>query len=59
MCVQWPSRLIPLFSDMAGIPWVEKYRPVLLQDVVGNESTVERLKAIASDGNMPNVIISG
>jgi len=41
------------------LPWVEKYRPQLLKDVVGNESTVERLKAIARDGNMPNIIISG
>eukprot|EP00919_Chromeraceae_sp_WS-2016_P022437 GHVR01053270.1.p1 GENE.GHVR01053270.1~~GHVR01053270.1.p1 ORF type:complete len:320 (-),score=74.00 GHVR01053270.1:139-1098(-) len=39
--------------------WVEKYRPVYLRDVVGNESTVSRLKAIASDGNLPNIIIAG
>lgn len=38
---------------------VEKYRPVYLDDVVGNEETIERLKIIAKDGNMPHVIISG
>ena len=38
---------------------VEKYRPVYLDDVVGNSETVERLKIIAKDGNMPHVIISG
>lgn len=38
---------------------VEKYRPVFLDDVVGNTETVERLKIIAKDGNMPHVIISG
>jgi len=38
---------------------VEKYRPVFLDDIVGNSETVERLKIIARDGNMPHVIISG
>ena len=38
---------------------VEKYRPIYLNDIVGNEETIERLKIIAKDGNMPHVIISG
>ena len=38
---------------------VEKYRPIFLDDIVGNTETVERLKIIAKDGNMPHVIISG
>ena len=38
---------------------MEKYRPVYLDDVVGNTETVERLKIIAKDGNMPHFIISG
>jgi hypothetical protein len=37
---------------------VEKYRPVLLQDIVGNSETVERLKVIAEEGNVPHIIIS-
>ena len=41
------------------IPWVEKYRPKTLDDVVGNEETLVRLRAIARDGNMPNLILSG
>ncbi|KAF2770728.1 P-loop containing nucleoside triphosphate hydrolase protein [Teratosphaeria nubilosa] len=41
------------------LPWVEKYRPHLLDDIVGNTETIERLKIIAKDGNMPHVIISG
>lgn len=40
-------------------PWVEKYRPRRLDDVVGNEETVDRLKAIAKHGNMPNIILVG
>ena len=38
---------------------VEKYRPRFLDEIVGNTETVERLKIIAKDGNMPHVIISG
>ncbi|KAF2840293.1 P-loop containing nucleoside triphosphate hydrolase protein [Patellaria atrata CBS 101060] len=41
------------------LPWVEKYRPIVLDDIVGNTETIERLKIIAKDGNMPHVIISG
>ncbi|KAG7663854.1 RFC4 [[Candida] subhashii] len=41
------------------LPWVEKYRPHILDDIVGNSETIERLKIIARDGNMPNMIISG
>lgn len=37
---------------------VEKYRPHTLDDVVGNPEAVDRLKAIARDGNMPNLIFS-
>lgn len=40
------------------LPWVEKYRPKLLDDIVGNGDTIERLKVIARDGNMPHIIIS-
>ena len=32
---------------------------MFLDDVVGNTETIERLKIIAKDGNMPHVIISG
>mmetsp|Transcript_2886 Transcript_2886/g.6815 ORF Transcript_2886/g.6815 Transcript_2886/m.6815 type:complete len:341 (-) Transcript_2886:81-1103(-) len=41
------------------VPWIEKYRPQLLKDVVGNEETLIRLQAIAEDGNLPNLILCG
>eukprot|EP00049_Salpingoeca_infusionum_P010233 m.173392 g.173392 ORF g.173392 m.173392 type:complete len:337 (+) comp14586_c2_seq1:112-1122(+) len=41
------------------VPWIEKYRPQVLADIVGNEETVERLQVIAKDGNMPNLILAG
>lgn len=38
---------------------MEKYRPTVLSQIVGNSETVARLSVIAKDGNMPNIIISG
>lgn len=40
-------------------PWIEKYRPVLLSDIVGNEATVQRLEAFSHTGNLPHIIIAG
>lgn len=37
---------------------MEKYRPKLVKDVVGNVEAVSRLQVIAEEGNMPNVILS-
>lgn len=42
-----------------ALPWVEKYRPQVLDDVVGNEETISKLKVLAASGNMPNLILSG
>ena len=56
-----PKQLRAQSSNTANyeLPWVEKYRPIVLDDIVGNTETIERLKIIAKDGNMPHVIISG
>ena len=40
-------------------PFVEKYRPKRIIDIVGNQPTVKRLKMIAEQGNVPNLILSG
>ena len=37
---------------------VEKYRPTLIKDIVGNEEAVARLAVIAEEGNLPNVILA-
>jgi replication factor C subunit 2/4 len=47
---RWPRGLIQ--------ERVEKYRPHVLDDVVGNSDTISRLKVIATDGNVPHLIIS-
>lgn len=46
-------------DQTSSLPWVEKYRPRLLNDVVGNEEAVSRLRIIAKQGNLPNLILSG
>ena len=41
------------------MPWVEKYRPKLIKDVVGNSEAVKRLAVIAEQGNIPNLMLAG
>ncbi|KAK9864520.1 hypothetical protein WJX84_004476 [Apatococcus fuscideae] len=41
------------------LPWVEKYRPTLIKDIVGNTEAVSRLQIISEEGNMPHFILSG
>ncbi|EFN58376.1 hypothetical protein CHLNCDRAFT_59565 [Chlorella variabilis] len=41
------------------LPWVEKYRPTRIKDIVGNVEAVSRLQIIAEEGNMPNIILAG
>lgn len=41
------------------LPWVEKYRPKYLNEVVGNTETINALRRIGKDGNLPHLILSG
>ena len=40
-------------------PWVEKYRPHKLKDVLGHKAITDRLKAYAESKNMPHLLFSG
>jgi replication factor C small subunit len=42
-----------------SLPWVEKYRPKRLEDVVGQKHVIERLKKFAEIGDMPNLLFAG
>ena len=39
--------------------WIEKYRPKTLDDVAGQQSIIERLKAYAKTKNVPHMIFAG
>jgi replication factor C small subunit len=39
--------------------WIEKYRPVKLDQVVGQDETIERLKSYVKTRNLPHLLFSG
>ena len=41
------------------IPWVEKYRPKTLKDVVGHTPVVKRLEAFVKTKNLPHLLLVG
>ena len=46
-------------TNDTNLPWVEKYRPKTLDDVVGHKQIIERLKKYSEDKNLPNMIFAG
>jgi replication factor C small subunit len=40
-------------------PWVEKYRPRILDDVVNQKAIIQRLKQFIKDKSMPHLIFAG
>lgn len=49
---------LPFYNISIEFYRIEKYRPAVLDDVVGNDEIVSRLKAIAKIGNMPHILLS-
>ena len=43
---------------MSG-PWVEKYRPQKLEDIVGQKQIITRLEKYIGEGSMPNLMFTG
>lgn len=39
--------------------WIEKYRPIELDDVVGQKEAIERLKSYIASRNLPHLLFSG
>jgi len=39
--------------------WIEKYRPAVLADIVGQDDIVERLSSYVKSGNLPHLLFTG
>jgi replication factor C small subunit len=39
--------------------WIEKYRPVRLRDIVGQDEIIERLTSYVGNGNLPHLLFTG
>ena len=44
---------------ISNIPWVEKYRPVSLDEIVSHEEIVRTLETFLSQGMLPNLLFYG
>ena len=41
------------------LPWIEKYRPKNIEDIILDEGTLTKIKRIIAQKDMPNMIITG
>ncbi|NLO77707.1 MAG: replication factor C small subunit, partial [Methanomicrobiales archaeon] len=39
--------------------WIEKYRPMVLDDIVGQDEIISRLKSYVISGNLPHLLFTG
>lgn len=46
-------------KNKTNIPWVEKYRPKTIDDIVLNNSVFNNIKRVVDEKDMPNIIITG
>jgi len=46
-------------KDTLNIPWIEKYRPQTIDDLVVDKVTYNKISKIIADKDMPNIIITG
>lgn len=46
-------------SSNENMLWLEKHRPQTLDEIVGNEILLDKLKILAREGNIPNMILTG
>lgn len=46
-------------KDPIELPWIEKYRPETLQEVVGQDDITRRLESYVKNNTMPNLLFSG
>jgi len=48
-----------MIGKKLDIPWIEKYRPRILDDIVLDKVTANKISRIIADKDMPNIIITG
>lgn len=53
------SKVTPKQKRKIAIPWVDKYRPIKLDDIIHQDDTVNILKTIVKTGNMPHLLFHG
>jgi replication factor C subunit 2/4 len=41
------------------MPWIEKYRPTKLEDIILDDHTIKKIRKIIEDKDMPNLILPG
>ena len=46
-------------EDQVRLPWVEKYRPALLEDLVAHEDIVSILTRLIDNDNLPHLLLYG
>ncbi len=46
-------------KSKSNIPWVEKYRPITIEDLVLDDCVLNNIKKIVEEKNMPNIIFAG
>ena len=48
-----------VLDEKENLTWVEKYRPVDFDSIVGNEVAINQFKTISKNGNIPHMILAG
>lgn len=48
-----------MVKEKEFIPWVEKYRPKRLREIIGHEPVVKRLEAFVKTKNLPHLLLAG
>ena len=46
-------------EEAAQVPWVEKYRPSKLEDLVGHEDITSILQRLIDNDNLPHLLLYG
>ena len=42
-----------------GLPWIEKYRPATLKEIIGQEEITKRIQSYVSKESLPNLLFTG